>query len=105
MEPLLEDLGELNLSNISWVIVGGESGRGARPMQESWVEGILAQCRAKAVPFFFKQWGGVQKKKNGRTLNGQTYNEFPFAANQVIPDRERRLSMAGNLVAQFAIVQ
>jgi protein gp37 len=104
VEPLLEDLGKLQLSNIDWVIVGGESGKGARPMEKSWVEGILAQCRTAAVPFFFKQWGGVQKKKNGRELHGRTYDEFPFTAIQKIPDRKQRLLLAATLQPQFAVL-
>ena len=77
IEPLLEDLGSLNLSKIDWVIVGGESGPGARPVEKGWVISILKQCRAAGVPFFFKQWGGVQKSRTGRELNGRTYNEMP----------------------------
>jgi protein gp37 len=77
IEPLLEDLGEIDLSGISWVIVGGESGPGARPMKYEWVVSILEQCREARVPFFFKQWGGVRKKKAGRELNGRTYDEMP----------------------------
>lgn len=77
IEPLLEDLGEINLEGISWVIVGGESGPNARPMQIDWVLSIKEQCHSANIPFFFKQWGGVQKKKNGRMLNGRIYNEFP----------------------------
>jgi protein gp37 len=70
IEPLLEDLGHLNLNGIHWVIVGGESGYGARPVRREWVTSIRDQCREFGVPFFFKQWGGVQKKKNGRLLDG-----------------------------------
>lgn len=77
VEPLLEDLGTLDLRGIDWVIVGGESGPGARPMQESWVLSLRDQCRSAKVPFFFKQWGGVQKGKHGRLLAGRTYDEFP----------------------------
>ena len=77
IEPLLEDLGELNLSGIHWVIVGGESGAGARPIDPSWVRRIRRQCRAFGVPFFFKQWGGVRKSKSGRLLDGRTYDEYP----------------------------
>jgi protein gp37 len=78
LEPLIDDLGMLNLENIDWVIVGGESGPGARPMQETWVDGICRQCTDGNVPFFFKQWGGVQKKRTGRRLNGRTYDEMPL---------------------------
>jgi protein gp37 len=77
VEPLLEDLGPLNLDGIHWVIVGGESGPGARPMEEAWVRSIRDQCRERGVPFFFKQWGGVRKGKSGRTLDGRTHDEFP----------------------------
>ncbi len=77
IEPLLEDLGDFDLSSIDWVIAGGESGPGARPMQEEWVLGVLKQCRRDGVPFFFKQWGGVRKHVNGRLLRGRTYDEFP----------------------------
>lgn len=82
VEPLLEDLGELDLGGIHWVIVGGESGRGARPMKPEWVLNILNHCREQDVPFFFKQWGGVHKKKAGRVLEGKTYDEFPARSQQ-----------------------
>lgn len=77
IEPLLEDLGRIELEGIHWVIVGGESGPGARPMHEDWVLSIRDQCAAAKVPFFFKQWGGVRKSKTGRTLVGRTYDEYP----------------------------
>jgi protein gp37 len=77
LEPLLGPLGELDLSGIHWVIVGGESGPGARPIEAQWVREIQAQCRIAGVPFFFKQWGGVQKKRNGRVLDGRTWDEMP----------------------------
>jgi protein gp37 len=77
IEPLLEDLGQINLENIDWVIVGGESGAGARLVQPSWVRNIRKQCRQANVPFFFKQWGGVRKKEAGRRLDGKTYDQFP----------------------------
>jgi protein gp37 len=84
LEPLLEELGQLDLSAISWVIVGGESGVGSRPMNEAWVESIRGQCVGQNVPFFFKQWGawgsdGIHrsKKLNGRSLRGATWNEMP----------------------------
>jgi protein gp37 len=80
IEPLLEDVGTLDLSGIDWVIVGGESGHGARPMQKDWVLSIRRQCRKAGVPFFFKQWGGVRKHKNGRTLEGRTYDQMPSRA-------------------------
>jgi len=78
VEPLLEDLGNINLKNIHWVIVGGESGPRSRPINREWVESIRSQTAAAGVPFFFKQWGGVNKKKTGRRLNGRTFNEMPL---------------------------
>ena len=77
IEPLLGPIPNLDLSDIDWVIVGGESGPGARPMKEEWVLEILAQCQKAEVPFFFKQWGGKQKKKAGRALRGRTWDEMP----------------------------
>jgi protein gp37 len=77
IEPLLEFLGPLDLKGINWVIVGGESGPGARPMNIEWVRDIRDQCRKAKVAFFFKQWGGVRKKKTGRRLDGKTHDEFP----------------------------
>lgn len=77
LEPLLCDLGELNLTDIDWVIVGGESGPKSRPMQEAWVDNIKEQCLSSGVPFFFKQWGGTNKKKAGRMLQGKTWNQMP----------------------------
>ena len=77
IEPLLEDLGQIDLTGIHWVIVGGESGTGARPMQQAWVESIRDQCVAVQIPFFFKQWGGFPKSKRGRSLNSRTYDEQP----------------------------
>ena len=74
----LEDLGKLPLQGISWVIVGGESGPGARPMKEDWVLSIREQCEAANIPFFFKQWGGVRKKVAGRRLLGRTHDGFPY---------------------------
>src|SRR5207248_10413763 len=79
VEPLLEDLGRLDLSGIDWVIVGGESGPGARPLHRDWVLSIRNQCCKARVPFFFKQWGGVHKSKNGRKLDGRTYGQMPAA--------------------------
>lgn len=77
VEPLLEDLGELDLRGIHWVIVGGESGPGARHMKVEWALNIRDQCADAGIPFFFKQWGGVRKAKNGRLLQGRTYDEYP----------------------------
>jgi protein gp37 len=77
IEPLLGPLGKLNLGGIDWVIVGGESGPGARPISADWVKDLRNQCRRAGVAFFFKQWGGVQKSKTGRTLEGRTWDEMP----------------------------
>ena len=89
IEPLLEDLGEINLTGIHWVIVGGESGPRSRPMQPSWVESIRDQCAESGVAFFFKQWGAfgpkdgnivrLGKKAAGRVLDGRTWDDFPAA--------------------------
>lgn len=92
IEPLLEDLGRVDLRGIDWVIVGGESGPKARPMQETWVVSLLEQARDAGVPFFFKQWGGVQKSRHGRTLLGRTFDELPASArerSQARPVRSR----------------
>ena len=77
IEPMLGPLDDINLNGIDWVIVGGESGPGARPMNSSWVISVRDQCLNAGVPFFFKQWGGVNKKKAGRQLDGRTWNEMP----------------------------
>ncbi|MBI4683079.1 MAG: phage Gp37/Gp68 family protein [Nitrospirae bacterium] len=77
IEPLLGPLPELNLEGIDWVIAGGESGPGARPMNPDWVSDIRNQCQTARVPFFFKQWGGTRKKKAGRLLEGRTWDEMP----------------------------
>jgi protein gp37 len=77
LEPLLGPLDDLRLEAIDWVIVGGESGPGARPMNPEWVVSIRNQCIAAGVPFFFKQWGGVWKKRHGRVLEGRTWDEMP----------------------------
>lgn len=77
LEPLIGPLINLDLRNIDWVIVGGESGRKPRPMKEEWIIEIMEQCKAAKVPFFFKQWGGTNKKQSGRLLNNRTYDEMP----------------------------
>jgi len=79
-EPLLEDIRRLPLDGIDWVIVGGESGPGARPMRKEWVLSIKRQCDKASVAFYFKQWGGTRKRLNGRTLDGRTYDAMPLAA-------------------------
>ena len=77
LEPLIGPIPNINLEGIDWVIVGGESGQNARPMKPDWVIDIQEQCESKEVPFFFKQWGGKNKKKSGRILKGRTYDEMP----------------------------
>jgi protein gp37 len=77
VEPLLEDLGPLDLSGIHWVIAGGESGTAARPMEADWVRSVRDQCLAQGVSFFFKQWGGRNKAAAGRKLDGRTWDEMP----------------------------
>ena len=84
LEPLLGPLPKLNLRGIDWAIVGGESGPGARPMDPLWVADLRDQCVAAGVPFFFKQWGGVQKSKTGRTLEGRTWDQMPTARELVL---------------------
>jgi protein gp37 len=78
LEPLLGPLAKLDLAGIDWVIVGGESGPGARPMAPGWVKDIRDQCIESGVAFFFKQWGGTKKKRTGRVLDGRTWNEYPL---------------------------
>jgi protein gp37 len=94
IEPLLEDIGRFDLSGISWTIVGGESGPGARRMEREWVVSVRDQCRESRVPFFFKQWGGVRKAKYGRLLDGRTYDEYPARVVSPIPDRARCIEHA-----------
>lgn len=77
LEPLLGPLPHLDLSGIDWVIAGGESGPGARPLEEEWIVDIRDQCLAAGIPFFFKQWGGKNKKRAGRILRGRIWNEMP----------------------------
>ncbi|HJT70983.1 MAG TPA: phage Gp37/Gp68 family protein [Terriglobales bacterium] len=93
IEPLLEDLGTVPLKGINWVIVGGESGHGARPMSPDWVRTIRDQCKRARVAFFFKQWGGVRKSQTGRTLDGKTHDEYPSVQSlkRAQPMAERRL--------------
>lgn len=100
IEPLLEDLGKIDLTGIDWVIVGGESGPGARKMEVPWVENIRRQCSDARVPFFFKQWGGVQKKKFGRKLHGKTYDSMPPRKMSSVPSKKDRVASCGR-VPQF----
>jgi protein gp37 len=102
IEPLLEDLGRVPLSGLNWVIVGGESGAGARPIEKDWVVSIQRQCRRASVPFFFKQWGGVRKAEAGRKLHGRTYDEFPPVIRSSPLDRTRRVRLLEDLAARFS---
>ena len=97
VEPLLEDLGTINLSRIHWVIVGGESGPGARPMNKEWVVSVRNQCKLQGVPFFFKQWGGVRKHRHGRLLDGRSYDEYPARVARPVPSRGERQTLAASL--------
>ncbi len=99
IEPLLEDLGPINLDGIDWAIVGGESGPGARPMEKKWVVSIREQCRKARVAFFFKQWGGFRKSETGRDLDGRTYDELPPRVSVMpLPIARRR-----ELITQFEV--
>jgi protein gp37 len=93
LEPLLGALPDLDLRGIDWVIVGGESGPRARPMNSEWAIDIRDQCRKAGVPFFFKQWGGKNKKKAGRLLDGRTWNEMPRASPTTAPTAPRSLPL------------
>lgn len=98
VEPLLEDLGKMDLRGIHWVIVGGESGPRARPIEASWVRNVRTECQNHGVPFFFKQWGGVRKATTGRTLDGKTYDEFPATASNAVVPLERRTELLAAVV-------
>ena len=102
VEPLLEDIGQIDLTNIDWVIVGGESGPGARKMEPDWVDSIRRQCRQAKVPFFFKQWGGVQKGRFGRTLNGRTYDSMPPRKRVPMPSKIERTTQVERLNTLWA---
>jgi protein gp37 len=101
IEPLLEDLGDLDLRGIDWVIVGGESGPGARPMSRDWVLSIRDQCAAARVPFFFKQWGGVRKSENGRELEQRTHDDLPKFTRAAVPAPDERLDRRRRAKATF----
>jgi|HubBroStandDraft_6_1064221.scaffolds.fasta_scaffold07986_8 protein gp37 len=101
VEPLLEDLGAIDLSDIHWVIVGGESGRGARPMRKEWVISLRNQCRDNRIPFFFKQWGGVRKAETGRRLEGRTYDEFPRRVKYPVMPTASCLEVAAEIESHF----
>jgi protein gp37 len=93
IEPLIEDVGKLDLTGIHWVIVGGESGAGARPMEAAWVHNIRRQCKQARIPFFFKQWGGVRKSEAGRLLDGRTFDEMPERTTFPMRSKKDRLAM------------
>ena len=99
VEPLLEGLGAIDLTGIGWVILGGESGPGARRLDESWVINIRDACRASGVPFFFKQWGGVRKGKSGRLLQGETCDEVPPRPVRPMPGLKERRALIGEFEA------
>ena len=101
VEPLLEELGAIDLTGISWVIVGGESGPGARPICAEWVRSVQTQCQTSGVAFFFKQWGGVRKSLNGRTLDGRTFSEFPKVPQVEPPSAGVRKEKLEVLEAEF----
>jgi protein gp37 len=97
VEPLLEDLGKIDLRGIQWVIVGGESGPGARPLEISWVRNVHAECQAHNIPFFFKQWGGVRKSETGRMLDGKTYDEYPAGPRNVVASPGERTALLARI--------
>ena len=102
IEPLLEDLGAIDLSGISWVIVGGESGHGARPMKAEWVRSIRDQCREAGIPYFFKQWGGPRKSVPGRELDGRTYDAMPARSQNPIASARERLERIQELESRLS---
>jgi len=102
VEPLLEDMGTVNLNAINWVIVGGESGPGARPMKAEWVTSLRNQCERAAVPFFFKQWGGVRKAKTGRELEGKLYNGYPSRVHFPVSSAQECLALAQGIEHSLA---
>lgn len=104
VEPLLEDLGRIDLRGVNWVIVGGESGAGARPMEKHWVVNIRAQCVQSGVPFFFKQWGGTRKNAAGRELDGRTYDELPRAEPRELPDAATRKRLAAEYERAWTVI-
>lgn len=101
VEPLLEDLGGFNLKGMDWIIVGGESGHGARPMKKEWVASVRDQCKREGVAFFFKQWGGVRKKAAGRKLDGKTYDEFPQRVHHPVLRADECFELASKIEADF----
>jgi protein gp37 len=105
IEPLLEELGRLRLRGVHWVIVGGESGPGARPLKKEWVTSIRDQCTDAGIPFFFKQWGGVRKKYAGRKLDGRTYDGFPARQNNPVSPTATALAWAREIRKRYDLSQ
>ena len=105
VEPLLEGLGRVNLKGIHWVIVGGESGHGARPLEKEWVVSVRNQCLDAGIPFFFKQWGGVRKKQAGRLLDGKTHDGFPARSRYPVSPLATALNWAREIQAQYGSPQ
>ncbi|RKH29934.1 phage Gp37/Gp68 family protein [Corallococcus praedator] len=102
VEPLLEDLGPVDFTGVDGVIVGGESGAKARPLDPAWVRSVREQCDAAGVAFFFKQWGGVRKATTGRVLDGRTYDALPRSTVAPAPDEARRLRLLAEAEALAA---
>ncbi len=102
IEPLLEDLGMVDLTGIDWVIVGGESGPGARPLRKEWAVSLRDQALAAGVPFFFKQWGGTRKKLAGALLDGKEYKQYPDLEVDPMPSRSEKASIRNRLVVELA---
>jgi len=103
LEPLLEDLGEINLEGISWVITGGESGPRAREVRLAWVTSIRDQCQAAGVPLFFKQWGGRRKWLTGHILDGRTYRDFPTEIRGPVKNKAERMAVIGEMEAKYGL--
>jgi protein gp37 len=103
VEPLLEDIGRVDLTGIRWVIVGGESGAGARPMKEQWVHDWRDQCTRAGVKFFFKQWGGVRKSEAGRKLDGRTHDDMPERVMNRVATKQDRVAMIHQIEAEAGI--
>lgn len=101
VEPLLENLGPLDLAGIDWVIVGGESGPGARPMKPEWVTSVRDQCNEADVAFFFKQWGGVRKSLAGRRLEGRTYDGFPRRVSHPVAPANKCMALVSQIESRY----
>jgi protein gp37 len=102
VEPLLEDLGQVDLTGIHWMIVGGESGPGARPIQKEWILSLRDQCERAGVEFFFKQWGGTRKSKTGRTIDGQTYDGVPARVELPVLDAPSRQAAIEEIEGRYS---